>query len=883
MIGMAVGTMGAYAEDITATLEHTASAVWGSNSGPNTVDNETEYYNNDAATAWAAVAYAEFSLSIPEGSSVTGATLTYSVNQGGNYTRDDIIYYMNAGFTLDYDYLLESTGTDLRYTDSRTVAVESATTGGTGDRMNLTQDVTAAVQAIVNAGQDYIIFQWTGNAAGCQLYGKASEYAPTLTITTASADEMTTYTVRFVDEEGSELKSDTSYAVVIGETATASDDDMASFYSEDGTIKYVYESGNDTITASEDAESNVITLTFREADTYSYTAVAVVATDTFTLVTGSDFEGETVYFTYPRHYNMDGTLYRIASQTVGSGYTSAGYYKGSITLSRDGQTAIVFGYSEDVTNVVFYSEAEDIEGLTAFTGYNADVRCSGGTAANNTSEEPVVITTLEPGKYVLYSSVWGNAGTEFLFKAGDVEVLSLTTAGYLLDGNSDEFEITGTTDITLDPAGTSGRGIDFVYIVKTGSVATTTECATGVLDFNALDVPVSSGTSTAGDITTTTTYTADEFTVTVSPKDDSVINTNRMYSTDDGPQLRMFSGTLTITGLEGRRIARIVFDVDEDADGVAYFDATPDDGELDGTTWTTDNIYLNTVVFTINSNTRIDAITLTGDAEETGEAQEYRLWDFTSWSDETVANLEADASEYVSEPWPEAGTETGWRRYEKDGGATDSDPLRDSGIVYWYGSLISEPMTLEANGEVIAETEGLLFNNVTSLNSTVAIAIDYPETSIGTYDGGSYLWLNGAGLQLTIPNVQPGQKIVMDVESHRNGNERGVTLSVGDETIDTWTADEKTTFECIVPEDLGSDLVDVIATTTSGCHIYRIEVGDADLIATGITEVNTGAAESAGNGNVYTINGVMVRKAGDSLDGLAKGLYIVGGKKVVIK
>ena len=73
----------------------------------------------------------------------------------------------------------------------------------------------------------------------------------------------------------------------------------------------------------------------------------------------------------------------------------------------------------------------------------------------------------------------------------------------------------------------------------------------------------------------------------------------------------------------------------------------------------------------------------------------------------------------------------------------------------------------------------------------------------------------------------------------------------------------------------------MLVTSTAGCHIYRIEAGNADLISVGINEVN--AENGVQNDNVYTINGVMVRKAGESLDGLAKGLYIIGGKKVVIK
>lgn len=264
------------------------------------------------------------------------------------------------------------------------------------------------------------------------------------------------------------------------------------------------------------------------------------------------------------------------------------------------------------------------------------------------------------------------------------------------------------------------------------------------------------------------------------------------------------------------------------------------------------------------------------------EAQEYRKWDFTAWSEETKNNIEADASKYIDAPAP-AGTETGWRRYEKDGAEwTETDGLKDPYTIYWYGSLISEPTELKANGEVIAETAGLLFNGVSKLNNTVAIAMDYPS-ALSEYDGGSYLWLNGSGLQFTIPAVMPGQKVLMEVESHKDGNARGVSLSVNGTKIgeDATPSEGKVSYEWTIPTELGTDLVDVLVTSTSGCHIYLIEAGDADKISTGINEVN--AEVKVENQNVYTINGVMVRKAGESLDGLAKGLYIVGGKKVVIK
>lgn len=301
--------------------------------------------------------------------------------------------------------------------------------------------------------------------------------------------------------------------------------------------------------------------------------------------------------------------------------------------------------------------------------------------------------------------------------------------------------------------------------------------------------------------------------------------------------------------------------------------ATPGEGQ----TWDTSDLYTEGILRVVGGETNPNP---SQGGEETPDVQEYRKWDFTSWSTATQTNLEAEASQYISEPWPAKGTETGWRRYEKDGGATDSDPLRAPNTIYWYGSKIGAPTTLKANGVTIAETEGLLFNNVTALNNTVAVAIDYPETSIGTYAGGSYLWLNGSGIQFTIPGVLPGQKILMEVESHKSSEERGVTLSVDGEELGSCKPKTKTSYEWTVPLNLGTKLVDVLVTTTAGCHIYLIEAGNSDLISTGIAELE--ADGGVLKGDVYTTGGVLVRKAGETLDGLAKGVYIVGNKKVVI-
>ena len=104
---------------------------------------------------------------------------------------------MAKDFDLDWATFAGQTGKDLRNTANRAgMAVEAAPTGGTGNRLNLVQDITAAVSAIAAEGQNYIVLQWTGNAGSADLYGKASDNAPVLLITTSNE---TLYTATFTE------------------------------------------------------------------------------------------------------------------------------------------------------------------------------------------------------------------------------------------------------------------------------------------------------------------------------------------------------------------------------------------------------------------------------------------------------------------------------------------------------------------------------------------------------------------------------------------------------------------------------------------------------------------------------------------------------------
>ena len=213
-------------------------------------------------------------------------------------------------------------------------------------------------------------------------------------------------------------------------------------------------------------------------------------------------------------------------------------------------------------------------------------------------------------------------------------------------------------------------------------------------------------------------------------------------------------------------------------------------------------------------------------------AQNYRRWDFTQWSAQTVANLMADAAQ---------SSLTGWSDIEKkaDAGEGKVAPEATAGKCFWLTD--AEGGTLTANGVVISELEGLEFGASYTNNRSLAIAVDYPQTSLGEYAGGQYLWLGGGGKSLpcfTIPRVRIGQKITMTVESHKPSDARGVELYVGSvsaankigdsfkpttQATNTW--EDWTLPEGVAGNDDG-ETADIIVYNTSGCHIYTLEVGD---------------------------------------------------------
>ena len=599
-----------FADEISATLEHTAGAGWASAVGNTpSVDGEQEYYNYDTPNGWAGVAFAKFSFEIPNGQTITSATLTWACRQYNAKKYASSIYFLNEGVDVDFANFASMDPLSNHRMDGQKTLIENhaalqgaKTTGKL--HTGLTTDVTAAVQTINEAGQAYIIFQWTNNSGSAHLQGKASENAPVLTITTADASNSTSYTVKFVDASGNELKEPTVYPnVIIGDDATASETDMASFYNEDKTIKYMYESGNSTISLAKDENANIITLVFREAETWSYSVV-----DNFgkTLSSGSNLEGETVRVNFPRYILSNTQLYGYSE------YSSSKkiFCFKDVTLTENNQV-INIDYSEvaDKQNILFLAEAEDIEGMTLSTAENSDIRCSNGKCGYNAGTEDLAITTLKPGKYVLSTSVWGNKTTTFGFKAGENEILSVDSKGYINDVSSEEFTIEEPTTIYLAPTNHAGRGIDFVYIQMTGVVEQEVTEQTSTLNFNESDYATSSSSSNEGDITEEKAIEVGDATLTVTPSNGKT--PNRFWSTANGPQLRVYGGYLNVTVPEKRTITSVTINnaqwtATNTINGVASANSS----------WTGNS---TNVLIGIAANTQINSITITTDVanEET--------------------------------------------------------------------------------------------------------------------------------------------------------------------------------------------------------------------------------------------------------------------------
>lgn len=286
-----------------------------------------------------------------------------------------------------------------------------------------------------------------------------------------------------------------------------------------------------------------------------------------------------------------------------------------------------------------------------------------------------------------------------------------------------------------------------------------------------------------------------------------------------------------------------------------------------------DDEYGNSV---INVESDGSTVIITFDAEnkvvkaavEAGAASTALVWDFTKWSAETVANLIADAAASKTEGWSDVE-----KKADAEAGVEPTEAAKDN--CFWFAGTVNEDGSLSANGAVIKELKGLKFDSDYAAKRSLAIAVNYPSTSLGDYAGGAYLWLGGGGSKqtcpcFTIPGVKAGSKITVELESHKPSDGRGIGLYKNSYAAENLIGEQfKPTTKDTKSWDITEDC-DVVVWNTSGCHIYTLKV------EAGSTGISTVKAQKTQNNVIYNLAG---QKVGNDY----KGIVIMNGKKFMQK
>ncbi len=468
---------------VKAELIHTLAQQGGSNTAGKTVDLAEHYYNNwGAESGWIATVYSQFGFNeadLPEkANAVVSAKLTFKAKSSrGTYTMDV------ANVALD---TIDLTGEQADWiipmlakpTVLKTFSLPATYT-------ECEADVTAAVKNMIANGEKEVLFAFSGGAAGGNIYGKGAAEAdqPKLEIV-ISTKPAVEYTLKYVDADGTELKNVTKDGFV-GMPFGAEADDKKDFTletkDEDGNVtaaqKYIYVSGGDVITLTDNAENNVITLTYKAAGKYKVTVNAKGSDEADLGKVGEAevFEGDSVKIPYARYIVKDSKVYFLAA---GASIDNE-YNKQVAVTNADVTETLNYALQSDIESV-YFSEAEDIDGFTDNDVSNAGIRCSMGKGGDIEGEDAVTLATLPAGKYKVYVGAWGGGKTDesqstYTFTAGETSVMAVTTTGSHVPGESAEFTVDADTVVKVakTTAGTSMACLDYIMVVKVNETPAT--------------------------------------------------------------------------------------------------------------------------------------------------------------------------------------------------------------------------------------------------------------------------------------------------------------------------------------------------------------------------------------------------------------------------
>lgn len=414
-------------------------------SGYNKISNGTVGFGN---TGWGVnfITYLQVNISDIKGF-ILGATLTFEASGSTDSKRTTVwgAGYNNTPWSDDMTY----NSADKKIT---LVGATAETTSKSKDTFNsLSIDITNAVKNADENGLVTIILYET-NAGG----GFVKNPAVTVNWTTEP-----TYNVTFTETNGAE-----------GVTVEVDDSDATDGISLlNGTYGFTASAphykdytGDFTVNG---ADLNVeFAMTPKAVWNYTVNAVDAEGKLLNKLSEGEGYEEENTTFYFPGYYLQGTTL--LSKQH----YTTNPYYGETVKLESDGMTFEVKYDGTAISDVVFYKEAENIEGFTSKNTNNAPIRCSNGLGG--TAEGDVLLTTLPAGKYKIHGQVWGTTGLTAGVKTKDgKELWTLASTGSLVNSDSEEFMLSADTELYVyttdgDLNRMDQHMLDLVYIQKTG-------------------------------------------------------------------------------------------------------------------------------------------------------------------------------------------------------------------------------------------------------------------------------------------------------------------------------------------------------------------------------------------------------------------------------
>jgi len=274
----------------------------------------------------------------------------------------------------------------------------------------------------------------------------------------------TYYTATFTDNTTStDVTSGTTIYTDDARTSSVANGmlvDGTTYYYTATQTAYVDYEGSFTV----DGANPAVSFSMTAQPTYSYTVNAVDGSSNVlaTLASGSSYNTATVYYPYPEYINVNGTLYTKAATSQ--------IYGTSFTLSSDEQVVNAVYTASAYTDVIYYSEAESITGMTRSNSGQGDARCSNRYGAYAGSD--VEFITLPVGTYKIRAGFCGAAETTFNINAGENVVWSATTTGSRGESTGSEFTVDGSTALTIKTAGSTTVLLDNIIIQK---VSTTNE------------------------------------------------------------------------------------------------------------------------------------------------------------------------------------------------------------------------------------------------------------------------------------------------------------------------------------------------------------------------------------------------------------------------